>query len=900
MKTSPSAAITPAPAPWHTLEVTEAARRLRADEHGLTSAEARKRIAEYGRNEIEGERVETVLAIVLRQVRDPLIYILIAAAGVSLTLRDFADAFLIAIVVVVNSVIGFVQEYRAREAMRSLERLAAPRATVLRDGSVSDIASADVVPGDVLLLTSGDRVSADARLIEVHDLAADESLLTGESDIVDKIADPLDDPALLAADQLNIVLAGTTIVRGRGRALVIRTGTTTELGRIAGAVKEVGQTSTPLQNEMRRFSARVGILIIGLAVIVLVIGLIRSMSAAEIFLTAVALAVATVPEGLPIVLTITLAVGVRRMARQHAIVRSLPAVETLGSTTVIGSDKTGTLTQNEMTVRAIVAGGARYEVSGVGYQPTGEITLDGIPAKIMEAPALLATLHTGVLASEVDPDTLGHERPIGDPTEIALLVAAKKGGIEPAGLHKTHLERDVLPFEPERRFMASLRESASGHVMHVKGAPEAVVGRCNRQLGRAGEEPIDGDAMLAEAARLGGRGLRVLAMAYQRTKERELGDETLADGFVLAGLVGMEDPLRPEAVLAVSAAREAGIRVLMLTGDHLDTARAIGKQLSLGEQAVAGHDLERMTNEELDRTLANVNVYARVAPEHKLRVVQRLKAHGEIVAVTGDGVNDAPALRAAHLGVAMGLRGSDVAREASDIVLADDNFATITKAVEQGRIVFANLRKVAFFLLSTASGEILAILVALFAGWPLPFTAGQILWINLVTDGLEDLALAFEPGEPRLISRPPRARNEGVLTGRLAARLGLVGALLAAATLGTFWWTLDATGDLTTARTVAVTQMVVMQFFHTFNCRSLTRSIFSIPLFSNRFLLVSLLAAGTAHGLALYAPPLQALLQFTPLSAVQLLVTVVLGSVVVLGGEFDKLLARRHLVREYA
>ena len=887
-------------ASWHTLDVADTARLLHADVHGLTTAEAGARIAEYGRNEIERERVESVLVILLRQVRDPLIYILIAAASVSLALRDFADALLIAIVVAVNSVIGFVQEYRAREAMRSLERLAAPRATVLRDGSTSSIASADVVPGDVLVLTSGDRVSADARLIDVHDLAADESLLTGESDIVDKIAEPLHNPSLLASDQLNIVLAGTTIVRGRGHALVIRTGTATELGRIAGAVLNVGQTLTPLQNNMRRFSARIGILIIGLAVVVLVIGLIRAMPAADIFLTAVALAVATIPEGLPIVFTITLAVGVRRMARQHAIVRALPAVETLGSTTVIGSDKTGTLTQNEMTVRAVVAGGARYEVSGVGYQPVGEITLNGVPTKVVDAPALLATLHTGVLASEADPDTFDRETPIGDPTEVALLVAASKGGIHPAMLHRAHPERDVLPFEPERRFMASLRESASGHVMHVKGAPEAVIGRCDRQLGPSGEEPIDRDAMLAEAGRLAGRGLRVLAMAYQRTEDRQLGERTLAGGLVLAGLVGMEDPLRTEAVRAVSAAREAGIRVLMLTGDHLDTARAIGTKLSLGEHAVAGVDLETMTNEQLDHTLRDVNVYARVAPEHKLRVVQRLKAQGEIVAVTGDGVNDAPALRAAHLGVAMGLRGSDVAREAADIVLADDNFATITKAVEQGRIVFANLRKVTFFLLSTASGEILAILVALLAGWPLPFTAGQILWINLVTDSLEALSLAFEPGEPHLVRKPPRPRDEGVLTSRLAARLALVGALLAATTLGTFWWAYETTGDLATARTIAVTQMVVMQFFHTLNCRSLTRSIFRIPFFTNPFLLVSLLAAGVAHGFALYSPWMQNLLQFTPLSAMQLLVVVALGSVVVIGGEIDKFLAHRHLVREYA
>jgi Ca2+-transporting ATPase len=728
--------------------------------------------------------------------------------------------------------------------------------------------------------------------MQAQGLSVDESLLTGESVPEDKTTEPVPNADTLPSDQSNMAFAGTTVVHGRGRGYVVRTGAASELGRIAHVMRSVGQTSTPLQETLARFGRRAGLTILALAAVVLTIGILRALPPAEIFLTAVALAVAAIPEGLPVILTVTLAVGVRRMARRRAIIRSLPAVETLGSTTIIGSDKTGTLTKNEMTVKVLWTAGEQFDVTGSGHPPRGAILRGGVEIRAAASRPLRTLLHVGVLASEADATHYEAGHIAGDPTDVALLAAAMKGGIRPSELRKHHPELDALPFEPERRLMISLRESAQGLVEHLKGAPEAVLIHCASEVTSEGEGPLRRDAALSVAAQFARDGLRVIALAYRRTHVRRITSEALSDAFVFAGLIGMEDPPRPEAIAAIRDAHSAGIRVLMLTGDHAETARAIGRTLGLNDRVVTGHEIGRYSDAELARTLKDVNVYARVTPEHKLRIVQLLKESGEVVAVTGDGVNDAPALRAAHIGIAMGKSGSDVAREASDLILADDNFATITSAIEEGRVVFANIRKATFFLLSTAGGEILAIMVTVLAGWPLPFTAAQILWINLVTDSLEDVALAFEPGEPDLLRRPPRPRREGVLTRRLVLRVGGVGLVLAAVTLGMFWYTLQTTGDMAIARTVAVTQMVVMQFYHTFNCRSLDRSILHIPLFSNRFLFVSMFAVSGAHLAALYVPAIQRVLGLAPISAAQWGLILSLGLLVVVGGELDKLLNR--------
>jgi calcium-translocating P-type ATPase len=878
------AAAGPAPVPargWHTLAAAEVQDLLETQPAGLTTAEAAARLARYGSNILEAEGVEPSWRLLLRQFRDPLIYILLIAAGVTTALRDYTDAGVILAVVLINATIGFVQELRARKAIRGLARLSAPRADVVRDGTVHAIESRELVPGDVVSLSSGASVPADLRLVIVQNLEIDESMLTGESAPVRKHVQPLQTESLVAGDQLNLGFAGTVVTRGRGRGIVIRTGAATEIGRIATAIRRVGTTATPLQDRIHHFGRRVGAAIMALSVVVLVLGLLQGLSPADIFLTAVALAVSAVPEGLPVVMTVTLAIGVARMARRRAIIRSLPAVETLGSTTVIGSDKTGTLTRNEMTVRTIVAGDGVFDVADAGFA-----------AAAAAGPPLHRTLLAGILANESDAASVERGEPHGDPTETALHVAALHAGYSATALRDEYPELDVLPFEPERRFMATLNRTPAGrHVIHIKGAPEVVIARCSSRLTLEGEVPIDRSAATLAIRPLSARGLRVLAMAHRVTEASRLDDDLLRDGFVLAGAQGMEDPVRAEAVAAVAAAHEAGIRVLMLTGDHVDTAQNIGRQLGLGgtdAHAVDGHTLDHLSDAELDRLIGDVDIYARVAPEHKLRLVQRLKARGETVAVTGDGVNDAPALRAAHIGIAMGRSGTDVAREAADMILADDNFATITAAIEEGRTVFGNVRKVSFFLLSTAAGEVITILAALFAGWPLPFLAAQILWINLVTNGLQDVALAFEKGEPGLLQRPPRPRGEGIVTLRILERLGAVGLVLAAGTLFVFWLTLDRTGDLAQARTIAVTQMVVFQFFHVFNSRSLDRSILSIPLFSNRFLFVSIVAAAAAHVAVLHVGVLQHIFRTVPLTASEWLLVVMIGSTAIIGGELDK------------
>jgi magnesium-transporting ATPase (P-type) len=885
---------------WWTLPHAEALERLEGTLDGLSSEEAQARLERYGPNTIRVEEVEPWWSLALHQFRDPLIYILLAAAAVTVALDDYVDAAVILVVVLLNALIGFVQEFRARQAMLALARLSAPRAEVLRDGEVRQVDAEELVPGDVVLLTSGARVPADLRLIRTADLEVDESMLTGESFPVRKDPEAVIEGTPVAGDQVNMAFGATIVTRGRGRGLVVRTGGRTEVGRIAAAVQEAGEVRSPLQVSVHTFGKRVGIALIGLSIIAAALGLAHGLAWSEVFMTAVALAVSAIPEGLPVVLTVTLAVGVRRMAARKAIIRRLPAVETLGSTTVIASDKTGTLTRNQMTVRAIWTWDASFDVSGVGYDAEGGIQSDGEPVSPDDHPPLLETLRAGVLASEADARMVGEDgSPLGDPTEVALLVAAAKGGVGAGAERERFPELDVLPFEPELQFMATLVRAAAGGRIYMKGAPEAVLSRCASVAARDGEKPLhQRERDIRDAAHeLAGRGLRVLAMAYRDTTESVLGSGETEEGFTFCGLQGMEDPVRPEAIDAVAAVQGAGVGVMMLTGDHLATARAIGEQLGLappGSRAVEGTELADLSDDELDAALdEGVRVFARVAPEHKLRIVERLRARDEVVAVTGDGVNDAPALRAAHLGIAMGITGTDVAREASDMVLQDDNFATIRAAVEEGRVVFSNIRKVTFFLLSTAVGEVITILVALAAGWPLPFVAAQILWINLVTNGLQDIALAVEPGEPGLLNKKPRPRREGILPWRLLERLGGVGAVLAAGTLGMFWWTLRTTGNLDIARTVAMTQMVVFQFFHVFNCRSLERSIFKVPPFSNRFLFVSLLAALLAQLSVLYWAPFQTVFRTVPLDTTQWALIVAVGATVILGGELDKAWQRR-------
>jgi calcium-translocating P-type ATPase len=884
-------------APWHARPAAQVIERLEVDPgQGLSSDEARRRLERYGPNTIRTADVDPWWRILLRQFLDPLIYILIAAGLLTLAFRDYVDSAVIFAVVLINAGIGFVQELRARNSITSLAAMSAPKAVLRRDGRRVEVETEQVVPGDIVLLSSGARVPADVRVLGAEDLRVDESALTGESDPVRKTADPVPDEKAVPGDQLSMAFAGTSVTRGRGRAVVVHTGDATQLGRIAEQANRVGTVRTPIQEKMEHLGHMIGVGILALAALVAVVGSLQGMSVHDIVQTAVALAVGAVPEALPVVLTVALAVGVRRMAGRNAIIRTLPAVETLGSTTVIGSDKTGTLTSNQMTVRGIWAAGRRHGVTGSGYSTDGEI-------EAPDSPALRLTLLTGVLASETDELPRDDAGPRGDPTEVAVVVAAAKGGVDLAESRASNEQIDMIPFESDRRFMATLNRTAQGPRIFVKGAPEAVIDRCTRQLGPDGEEQaLDADAARDAARRLADEGFRVLAMAAGPSEAERFDGDDPGSELVLAGLQGMEDPLRPEALGAVTATRKAGIRVIMLTGDHAETARAIGRQLGLGEAggAVEGRELEALDDAALDERVRTVDVFARVSPEHKLRLVERLKAQGHVVAVTGDGVNDAPALRAAHLGVAMGRAGTDVAREASDMVLTDDNFASITSAVEEGRLVFENIRKVTYFLLSTGLALVLTILFCLFAGWPLPYVAVQVLWINLVTNGLQDVALAFERAEPGLLDRPPRDPGEGVINGEILVRLGWVSLLITVATVTVFWWMLRQGAPMELARSVAMTQMVMFQFFHVFNSRSLRRSVFQVPLSSNPFLVVSLSLALLAQVGVLYLPFMQGIFATTGIAAGHWVLVVAVGATVILAAEVDKAFLRRRDRARYA
>jgi len=891
---------------WHTLESDDVVSKLDANvQEGLSGAEAGERLERFGRNEIRSGEATPWWKILLRQFTDPLIYVLIIAGGVVLAFEDYADAAIILTVVVLNAAIGFFQEWRARKAIRALSEMSAPKASLVRDGEQVEVPTEEVVPGDVALLESGVRVPADVRLVEAEDLRVDESALTGESKPVEKQTAPIEDEQAVPGDQSSMVFSGTNVTRGRGRGVVVRTGQESQLGQVAEKTQEVGRVQTPIKEKMDRLGRYIALAIGGIVILVGVVGYLQDMPWRQIVETAVAIAVGAVPEALPVVLTIALAVGVRRMAERNAIVRSLPAVETLGSTTVIASDKTGTLTQNQMMVRAIWTGGRRYDVEGTGYSREGDLEVaenqekeeDGGQGRSPDDDeALKMTLLVGILANEAGKIPDDEEEAEGDPTELALLVSAARAGHNLEETRDEHPRIDVIPFESERQFMATINEMPDGPWAFLKGAPEAVIERSSRRLGRDGEEEeLDGKAALDVAHELAGEGLRVLAMAFRADgTEHFQGDDPGSD-FVLAGFQGMEDPVRPEAVEAVAAARDAGIRVIMLTGDHADTARAIGGQLGLvgeGAQVREGRDLEDLSDEQLGEVVRKVSVFARVSPEHKLRLVECFKAQDQILAVTGDGVNDAPALQGAHLGVAMGRGGTDVAREASEMVLTDDNFASITNAVEEGRIVFANIRKVTYFLLSTGMAEVLTILFTLFAGWPLPFIAVQVLWINLVTNGVQDVALAFEKGEPDLLTKPPRDPGENVINREVLWRLISVSAFMAAATLGVFWWMRGQDVEIELVRSVTMTQMVMFQFFHVLNSRSMHRSAFRMPLTGNPFLFIAVAGAVVAQIGVLHLPFMQDLFSTTPLSLEQWGIVVGVGSLVLAFVEVEKFFLR--------
>ena len=879
---------------WHTREPDATARDLASGPEGLSRDEAHARLERDGPNQLPETPPTSPLVILLHQFRSPLIYILLAATVVTLLLEEYIDAGVIAAVLLLNAVIGFSQERRAEQSVRALMRLMAPHARVIRDGREWEIESRELVVGDVVLLESGARVPADLRLFSTTALRVDESLLTGESLPVTKTTPALMPPGRPLADRTNLVHMGTVVSSGRGRGYVVATAEQTELGAIAHSIRGEGETETPLQHRMKRFAHVIGIAVAVSSSLAFTIGVALGQSPGDMFMVAVALAVSAVPEGLPVVFTVTLALAVRRMARRNAIVRRLPAVETLGSTTVIGSDKTGTLTENRMTVREIWAAGQTVtldgNVSSAGARETSTHT---------SATPLGLTLLAGVLTNEAELYRQdGTIETHGDPTEAALLVAAATLGLDPSDLRASYPVVEDLPFEPDRQYSASVRLKDHDHVMFVKGAPERLLEMSTRWLSDGGVVPLDRDAVLHAAREMGRRGLRVLGMAHRvLPASPRAGVVPAPEELIFLGLQGMLDPPRAGVREAIEGCQDAGIRVVMITGDHAETAVAIGSQLGIAPtdtQPLTGAELEQLDDQQLRARVASVAIYARVAPEHKLRVVQALRANGEVVAVTGDGVNDAPALKAAEIGIAMGKSGTDVAREASDMVLADDNFVSIYAAVEEGRVTFDNLRKVTFFLVSTGAAEVIMILTALSVGWPLPLVAAQILWLNLVTNGLQDVALAFEPGEPGVLERPPRPRGEGVMSRLLWERTIVTGLVMASGTLALFKWELEQGGSIVRAQTVALTTMVLFQMFHVGNCRSDHLSVFRQSPFGNPFLFVATTAALLIHVGALHFTPTQIMLRVEPIEPEAWIRIVAVAATILVAIELHKLIRRDH------
>jgi Ca2+-transporting ATPase len=855
---------------WHTLSVGEAAARLRVSTEGLTAGEALRRLAEYGPNELQAAERISPWALLAAQLKNVLIVILLVATALSAFLGHAVEAIAITVIVLFAVLLGFVQEYRAERAIEALKQMAAPGATVLRDGREAKVPAREVVPGDVLLLATGDRIAADARLIEAINLQVQEAALTGESVAVEKRSAALPGGDLAIGDRRNMVYAGTSATYGRGRAMVVATGMATEFGRIARMLETVETGRTPLQANLDRLGhllVRAAIVVVALIV---AFGLARGQPFIEMLIFGIALAVAVVPEALPAVVTISLALGVQRLVRRRALMRRLPAVETLGSTSVICSDKTGTLTRDEMTARRLYVAGHLLDVSGAGYRPHGEFAFDG--KRVELAPEHGHPLHRPVrdllraaaLASDaqiVRGEAAESWTIRGDPTEGALVVAAAKAGLHKAELEQRFPRRHEVPFASETKRMTTLHEHGEGMVAYAKGAPEVILESCVARRTAEGEAPLDEAhrrAILEAARKMAGEALRVLAVARRADATPESAEREMT----FLGLVGMIDPPRPEAKEAISTSRQAGIRVLMITGDHPVTAQAVADELGMlkGGRVVTGAELEELDDAALEREVESIDVYARVSPAHKLRVVEALQKRGHVVAMTGDGVNDAPALKRADIGVAMGITGTDVAKEAAAMTLTDDNFASIVAAVEEGRGIFGNIKKYLMFLLSSNIGEIGLMAGATLLGLPLPLTAVQILYVNLATDGLPALALAVDPPEADLMQRAPRDPRAGIFTRPVVVLMLIAGAWSALANLGLFAWLLQSGRSAGEAMAMTFVSLVIIQFWNAFNFRSDRHSVLRRP-FANKWLNLAIAWELALLLLVIYLPLLQ-----TPLS----------------------------------
>jgi magnesium-transporting ATPase (P-type) len=887
---------------FYSLPTDDVSATLETDSHaGLSSTEATHRLRVAGPNTLQVRKRRSALLRFLDQFNNPLIYVLLVSGTITILLPGHkVDAAVIFAVVILNAIIGFIQEARAEAAIEALSKLVKIRSTVVRDGQSRVVEAAELVPGDLVVLQSGDRVPADLRIIRRRELQIDESMLTGESFPVSKETAALPEDTVLA-DRKNMAFSGTLVTFGQGTGVVTATGNATELGNISSLIESAPSLTTPLLRQIGRFSVWLSWVIVGFAIIIFAISLLRDQSFVNTFLATVAFAVAAIPEGLPAALTIILAIGVTRMAKRHAVIRKLPAVETLGSTTVICTDKTGTLTKNEMTVTTVYAGDRQFSVTGTGYRPEGAVLLDNENIALEENSALRSCLHAGVLCNDsrlFERD--GRWTVEGDPTEGALLTVAAKAGVDPGALRDAAAGLDVIPFESERQYMATLHRLPDGrHMVFMKGAVEKVLALCGKALRADGETAgIECNSLQQIADDLAARGLRVLAFAMREVpREQEtLHPNDLDRDMIFVGYQAMIDPPRPEAVSAVTATQGAGIVVKMITGDHALTARSIAEQCGIstrGTPALSGAELAAIPQEELSDIIAKTNVFARVAPEQKLRIVEALQARREVVAMTGDGVNDAPALKQANIGIAMGLTGTEVARDAADMVLTDDNFATIEAAVDEGRGVYENLRKFILWTLPTNAGEGLLILVAIALGIAIPVLPVQILWINMATAVFIGMSLAFEIKEEGLMQRPARLPSEPVLTPDLVLRIAYVSVLMVIGAYILFQYELQQGLPIEEARTVVANVVVLVETAFLFNCRSLTRFVGQVGFFSNPWTIGGALTMIGLQLFFVYHPIMNRLFQTRPVDAFTWLEVALVALAVFVVVEIDKWIRRR-------
>ncbi len=841
------------PEKWHLLSGEDLVRRLETDtSKGLSQAEAERRLQEFGANKLAEQEPPSALILFLEQFNNFIVWVLIAASLISGFLGEWEDAIAIIAIVILNAILGFIQESRAQKSLAALKKLSAPTTRVLRDGEYSVIPSEQVVPGDIVLLESGDYIPADVRLVNVSRFATQEASLTGESTSVNKTAEKTDQTELAIADRKNMAFMGTSAISGKANAVIVETGMNTELGKIAGLLQGTEEESTPLQKRLDEFGHKLVYFTLAIVVIVFFMEIWRGGEFLETFLIAVSLAVAAIPEGLPAVVTIALALGVNRMVKRNALIRKLHSVETLGSTSVICSDKTGTLTQNEMTVRKVHCNGEEIEVTGVGYAPYGEFKIQNSKFK---TESLNMLLKIGILCNSAFLKQENSQwKIIGDPTEGALLTLAGKKGMFRDELLKIYKLISEIPFDTERKMMTGIFRGPEDIFAAVKGAPDIILNKCTHYLYNGEIKPLTlsmREQIAGENEALAAQAMRVLGMAFRIFQEQpaNLEPDYIEADLVFAGLTAMIDPPRPEVKLAIEKCKDAGIQTVMITGDHKNTAIAIARELGFFDEnsaALTGIELDAMADDELRQHVESVSVYARVSAENKLRIVKAWKEKGAVVAMTGDGVNDAPAVKEADIGVAMGISGTDVTKDASDMVITDDNFASIVAAVEEGRGIYANIKKFIYFLLSCNIGEVLTMFIASLFALPVPLFPIQILWINIVTDGLPALALGVDPVSPTIMKDPVRNRDEKIFNRLVALRLLWHGLLIALVTLIAFLYVLKVRGEgISSARTVAFSVLVFSQLFHALDCRSENESIWELGLFTNKFLLLAVAASIT-------------------------------------------------------